>query len=267
MAEDKNPLPSFLKVGSLITWAALIVIFAIFLASLSNSIKIEIASEVYKQTRENMGLVYSHQLSYMLFNEVSEKDKIVKHNVYEAISEKYGIKIFPKSEIAATNLITMATIELIRNTLHPIYAFTSRRLTSPFGNRHDPLAVNTGGPEKDEFHPGNDYYMRIGSHIYAAADGIVEKTGWSDAGGNYVVLRHTQLERVGIKVETYIFHLSKILVSKWDLVDQGDLIALSGKTGFRQNGPHAHLECRVNGEPVDPKLIYGDAQDWAINER
>jgi murein DD-endopeptidase MepM/ murein hydrolase activator NlpD len=263
MAEEKQALHSFLKIGSLVTWASMVIIFSIFLFTLSNSIKTEIASEVFKQTRENIGLIYSHQLSYMLFNEVTEKDKLVKHNVYQAILEKYGIRIFPKSEIAQTNLITMDTIELIRNTYHPIYAFDSRDLTSPFGNRKDPMkGKNVGGPEKGEFHPGNDYYMPVGSRVKAPADAVVEKTGWSSSGGLYVVLRHTMLEKYGIKFETYFYHLSEIEVNKGDLVDKGELVALSGKTGKRQTGAHCHVEARVNDMPVDPKIIYGDPGDW-----
>ena len=263
MADDKMPLSTFLKFGYIITAALLIIIASIFLFSLSNNIKTEIASEVYKQTQENINLVYSHQLSYMLYNEVSEKNKIVKHNVYNAILEKYGIKIFPKSEIAQTNLITMATIELIRNTYKPVYAFNSRWLTSPFGNRKDPMkGKNIGGPEAGEFHPGNDYYMPLGSRVICPADATVEKTGWSWAGGYYIVLRHTMLEKYGIKFETYFYHLSEIEVKKGDLLDKGDLIALSGQTGKRQTGPHCHVEARVNDIPVDPKMIYGDPKDW-----
>ena len=70
------------------------------------------------------------------------------------------------------------------------------------------------------------------------------------------------LEKYGIKFETYFYHLSEIEVNKGDLVDKGELVALSGKTGKRQTGPHCHVEARVNDMPVDPKIIYGDPGDW-----
>ena len=261
-SEKQTPLTTFLKIESLVTTAALIIIAVIFFLNLQNSIKADIASDVYKQTTENFRVIFSHQLSGMLYNEVNEKEKVLKHNVYEIILQKHGFRMFPSVEAVGTNALSMAVIEHIRVALGLTKPYASRRVTSPFGNRNDPIVANAGGPESDEFHPGLDTYMRAGSVLGADADGIVWKTGWSRNGGLFIVLRHTQLEREGISVYSYVYHLSEIDVNKYDIVEKGQRIGLSGHTGKRQTGDHCHYEVRVNGEPVDPELIAGDESDF-----
>jgi murein DD-endopeptidase MepM/ murein hydrolase activator NlpD len=106
-------------------------------------------------------------------------------------------------------------------------------ITSPFGPRW-------GG-----FHPGIDIGVPEGTPIHAAAAGTVIYCGWESGYGNLVVIDHHN------GLATAYAHQSKIEVSCNQNVAQGQVIGLSGCTGFC-TGPHVHFEVRVNGTPVDP---------------
>jgi murein DD-endopeptidase MepM/ murein hydrolase activator NlpD len=106
-------------------------------------------------------------------------------------------------------------------------------ITSPFGPRW-------GG-----FHPGIDIGVPEGTPIHAAAAGTVIYCGWESGYGNLVVIDHHN------GLATAYGHQSRIDVSCNEDVSQGQVIGLSGCTGFC-TGPHLHFEVRVNGTPVDP---------------
>ncbi len=97
-------------------------------------------------------------------------------------------------------------------------------------------------------HSGIDIGIPLGSPIYAADDGVVDKSGWNTGGYGYMILiDHAN----GIK--TRYGHNSKLFVSAGEDVHKGDVIALSGSTG-RSTGPHLHFEVIVNGRAVNPFL-------------
>jgi lysostaphin len=54
-------------------------------------------------------------------------------------------------------------------------------------------------------------------------------------------------------------HLSKLNVKEGDIVESGQVIGLSGKTGYVL-GPHLHLAIKINGISIDPAkfLTYFD---------
>ncbi len=118
-------------------------------------------------------------------------------------------------------------------------AQSSRRITSPFGNRiHPILHVN-------KFHTGIDIGASSGTNILAANTGVVISAGWNNSYGYMVMVDH------GGGIVTLYAHCSKLLVSKDDVVGRGDVIALVGSTGM-STGPHLHFEVRVNGVYKNP---------------
>jgi murein DD-endopeptidase MepM/ murein hydrolase activator NlpD len=50
---------------------------------------------------------------------------------------------------------------------------------------------------------------------------------------------------------TLYAHNSQLLVSPGQQVERGQVISLSGSTGY-SSGPHLHFEIRVNNEREDP---------------
>lgn len=94
-------------------------------------------------------------------------------------------------------------------------------------------------------HKGIDWAVPKGTAVRASCGGTVVSAGWSGGYGNCITIRHPDGK------QTRYGHLSKILVSAGQKVDQGQKIALSGNTG-RSTGPHVHFEILVNGTQVNP---------------
>ena len=114
-------------------------------------------------------------------------------------------------------------------------------LSSSFGYRRSPFT------NRREFHAGIDVVARVGTPIFAPADGVVISTKRIGGFGKTVRIQHMQ----GI-VTTYA-HNSVNMVKVGQRVRRGDIIAKVGSTG-RSTGPHLHYEVRINGVAVNPRL-------------
>lgn len=94
-------------------------------------------------------------------------------------------------------------------------------------------------------HKGTDFRARIGTKVLAMNDGIVEVATKYTVYGNTVVIDH------GLGVHTLYMHLSSINVKKGDKVKAGDIIGLSGDTGYA-DAAHLHISVKIDGVSVDP---------------
>lgn len=122
----------------------------------------------------------------------------------------------------------------------PSIAPTNGWITSAFGYRISPY---TG---EREMHKGLDIAGRMGTPIYAAADGEVIYATQKKSLGYAVKLRH------GYGVETVYGHMQETLVKPGESVKRGQQIGLMGSTG-RSTGPHVHYAVLVNGKGVNPR--------------
>lgn len=140
-------------------------------------------------------------------------------------------------EMVSENVITEPVPEIIeKGTQTPptyIKPITGGTLTSTFKWRWGRM------------HKGIDWAVPKGTAVRASCGGTVVSAGWSGGYGNCITIRHPDGK------QTRYGHLSKILVSAGQKVDQGQKIALSGNTG-RSTGPHVHFEILVNGTQVNP---------------
>ncbi|MDP4007207.1 MAG: peptidoglycan DD-metalloendopeptidase family protein [bacterium] len=82
-----------------------------------------------------------------------------------------------------------------------------------------------------------------GESVYAAAGGIVQRTGYTSIGGNYVRIIHPN------GVVTYYGHLSAILVAPGSKIYQGQIVGYTGRTGWSATGCHVHFEVRGAANP------------------
>ena len=93
--------------------------------------------------------------------------------------------------------------------------------------------------EERSYHSGADIAVVTGTEVLAANRGRVALVMDMFFGGNTVLIDHGQ------NVFTGYMHLSQFKVKVGDMVERGQLIALSGSTG-RVTGPHLHWMLRIN---------------------
>ena len=117
----------------------------------------------------------------------------------------------------------------VSSALSMLWPTTARRITQYFSWRHS--GVDIAGP------PSNK--------IVAAANGVVEISGWQRGYGNTVLINH------GNGKKTRYGHASKLFVRSGEHVAKGETIAMVGSTG-RSTGPHLHFEVLVSGRYVNP---------------
>lgn len=113
------------------------------------------------------------------------------------------------------------------------------KITSAYGNAR----VFNG--EIKSYHSGTDFRAAVGTKIFASNRGKVVIAKERFLAGGSVVLDH------GEGVFSMYYHCSEIKVKVGEIVEKGDLIALSGATG-RVSGPHLHFGILVRGVQVDP---------------
>jgi murein DD-endopeptidase MepM/ murein hydrolase activator NlpD len=116
--------------------------------------------------------------------------------------------------------------------------------TSPFGWRTDPINGQRA------FHSGSDFAAPDGTPIYAVADGVVVRAGYTDSGGGVIVIEHTVQ---GQRIASYYIHMWQdgIYVSAGETVTAGQHIGDVGSSGH-STGPHLHLEIHPGGYGADP---------------
>ncbi len=157
------------------------------------------------------------------------------HEVTVLTTSKNGTET--SREMVSENVITEPVPEIIEKGTQtpPTYMkpVTGGTLTSTFKWRWGRM------------HKGIDWAVPTGTAVRASCGGTVVSAGWSGGYGNCITIRHPDGK------QTRYGHLSKILVSAGQKVDQGQKIALSGNTG-RSTGPHVHFEILVNGTQVNP---------------
>jgi murein DD-endopeptidase MepM/ murein hydrolase activator NlpD len=117
-------------------------------------------------------------------------------------------------------------------------------MRSGFGVRNHPLLRYT------KMHTGVDWAAPLGTAIYAAGNGVIDRVGWESGYGKYVRIRHAN------GYETAYGHMTAFARSTQpgQRVRQGQVIGYVGSTGL-STGPHLHYEIVVNGRFVDPLRV------------
>jgi len=122
----------------------------------------------------------------------------------------------------------------------------STRRTSIFGARR--VFVNANGTRSTSIHAGIDYGVPTGTPVFASGGGRVVLARDRIVSGKSVIIEHLP------GVFSIYYHLDSIGVIEGDMIQAGQILGLSGNTGF-STGPHLHWELRVFGENTDPDAL------------
>jgi murein DD-endopeptidase MepM/ murein hydrolase activator NlpD len=96
-------------------------------------------------------------------------------------------------------------------------------------------------------HFGVDIAAPVNSPVKAIAKGTVVFAEWTIQTGYVVIIDHLY------GLTSVYKHNNSGLVSQGDLVESGQVIALSGNTGELTTGPHLHFELWRDGSPANPE--------------
>lgn len=122
--------------------------------------------------------------------------------------------------------------------LGPFIAPLKSHITSVYGTRR------VYNDKKRSQHLGTDFRAAIGDKVPAANRGLVVFSGDLFYTGGTVIIDH------GLDVFTVYGHLSETIATAGSIVNQGDIIGLSGNTG-RSSGPHLHWGVKIQGQYID----------------
>jgi len=167
------------------------------------------------------------------------KISIGQFNIVKSIGKKKAP--FPIEKVREES--EMPAIDTAKNQeVHASLPLKEIEFTSLFGWRLHPI------DRVFKNHEGVDlkaYY----EPVFAFCDGWVVRTGSEARSGNYIVLGHGDG-----KLESTYAHLSVIGVRPGEMVESGQIIAISGNSGF-STGPHLHFGLKYDGVGIDPKIM------------
>lgn len=150
------------------------------------------------------------------------------------------------------NSINPESIFALKKFIAPV---KSTRRTTAFAERI--VYKYPSGKESTTTHAGIDYGIPTGTEIVAPAAGKIVMAENRIATGWTIIIEHMP------GLYTMYYHMSQLKVKEGQNVQQGDLLGLSGATGFA-TGPHLHWEVRLNSVIVNPD--YFIEKDWSFNE-
>jgi len=165
------------------------------------------------------------------------------------INQEENISLIQRATLAK---LTSAQKTFMLQTIPSGSPLKELSISAKFGYRIHPIS------KTKTFHNGIDLRAKRKTNVYATADGIVKYTRVQIHGGFGTIMKITH----NYGFETTYAHLNQILVSVGDVVHKGDLIALSGNTGY-STGPHLHYEIHYSNKIVNPvDYIKWNMQDY-----
>lgn len=224
----------------------------------------EIDIKVSELMKDNQNIISSVKNNfYGEVNELVKADlafKVNKEEIDKLLTIKDKFQLTSKQDIDYSKLdvleqeinslkldyddsVDVSVLGDVSNVKYPLSA--ESWVTSKYGSRLDPM-----NPTSIRFHSGLDLRAAMYTEVLSLFNGVITDVGYATASGNYVKVDH------GNGIVSYYCHLSEAKCIVGQKVNQYDVIALSGNTGSRTTGPHLHLGLYINGNSVDPEVLF-----------
>ena len=152
--------------------------------------------------------------------------------------KKIGTTDYRNGAVSATPALAVTE----KSTPNGLYSLPLKReefmlVTSPFGNRRDPMDHS-----KTQFHKGIDISCKNETLLATENNGKVVGVNHNanTGGGKSVTIEYNRGD--GSKYQATYMHMSSIDVNVGDTVNAGQKIGVSGNTGTRTTGSHLHFE-------------------------
>jgi len=191
---------------------------------------------------------------YELVAELSDGQifkKTINIEEREKIEAPLGIpeKLGGNTAVSQNTLVSTLALEnqSLANIHTGLKAFWTQKFLPPLKQTFvtDEYGYSRKTEEYSITHKGVDYRAEEGTPVMASNRGVVRVVKTYRNYGKTIVVDH------GLGLMTFYMHLSKTKVNVGELVQQGQIIGLSGQTGYAES-PHLHLTVRINGISIDP---------------
>lgn len=193
---------------------------------------------------------------------LKDKDQVIEDVFFKVVEREYKaeqLKVDSKRiALSPKNQKRADAEQLVLNKIYassiPTFLFKqafqqpmTSTVTSVYGTKR------VYNKQKKGQHLGIDYRAAIGDKVPAANAGKVVFAGDLFYTGWTVIIDH------GLDVFTVYGHCSQTLVKEGEMVERGQLIALSGNTG-RTSGPHLHWGVKIQGQYVDGFVLIDETK-------
>ncbi len=139
------------------------------------------------------------------------------------------------TDINKISLITEPKILWTKSFIAPV---ADVKITDSYGYNRDTVGQKI-------VHKGSDFRASTGTKVLAINSGIVRAAKTYSSYGNSIIIDH------GMGITSLYMHLSELKVKQGDKVEIGQVIGLSGQTGYA-TGAHLHLSIKIKGVSIDP---------------
>ncbi len=198
---------------------------------------------------------------------LKEKDKVLQEIFFKVEGREYKaekLRVEPKHiKLSAKNQKRADEEQVV---LNKIWASSPTKLMfeTSFKQPMDSVVTSIYGTKrvynkmKQGQHLGTDYRAAIGDKVPAANAGKVVFAGDLFYTGWTVIIDH------GLDIFTVYGHCSKTLVEAGQMVERGQIVALSGNTG-RTSGPHLHWGVKVQNQYIDGYVLIEETKKYFKN--